>query len=227
METLQTNQATTPLFPSQTSQVVETPDAKPALSSDFETFLKMLTVQMQNQDPLNPIDSGDYAVQLATFSSVEQQVLTNDLLKSVGDQLSGGGVNQLSQWVGMEVQGGNSTMFDGYAVDMHVPEAQDADRRILVIQQEDGSVLTRLDIAAKGESYSWEGQMTGGSIAPVGNYKFRVESYLNGENIASEEAVVYNIVEEARLGAGFADLVLGNGTTLNSNDVIAVRKPPT
>ena len=45
------------------------------LSSDFETFLKMLTTQMQNQDPLNPVDSTDYATQLATFSSVEQQVL--------------------------------------------------------------------------------------------------------------------------------------------------------
>lgn len=36
--------------------------------TDFNTFLRMLTVQMQNQDPLNPIDSTDYAVQLATFS---------------------------------------------------------------------------------------------------------------------------------------------------------------
>ena len=45
-----------------------------ALSSDFETFLRMLTTQLQNQDPLNPVDSADFAVQLATFSSVEQQV---------------------------------------------------------------------------------------------------------------------------------------------------------
>ena len=49
------------------------------ISSDFNTFLRMLTVQMQNQDPLNPIDSADYAVQLATFSGVEQQVRTNQL----------------------------------------------------------------------------------------------------------------------------------------------------
>jgi hypothetical protein len=53
---------------------------KATLGSDFETFLKMLTTQMKNQDPLNPVESSEYAVQLATFSSVEQQVLTNDLL---------------------------------------------------------------------------------------------------------------------------------------------------
>ena len=53
-----------------------TPPAAPApsraISSDFDTFLRMLTVQMRNQDPLDPIDSADYAVQLATFSGVEQ-----------------------------------------------------------------------------------------------------------------------------------------------------------
>ena len=42
-----------------------------AISSDFETFLKMLTAQMENQDPLNPLDSQDFATQLATFSGVE------------------------------------------------------------------------------------------------------------------------------------------------------------
>jgi len=43
---------------------------KQLVSSDFDTFLKMMTTQVQNQDPLNPVDSSDYAVQLATFSSV-------------------------------------------------------------------------------------------------------------------------------------------------------------
>ena len=64
------------------------------LSSDFETFLKMLTTQLENQDPLNPIDSTDYAVQLATFAGVEQQVLTNDLLESMGGNSGLGGLAQ-------------------------------------------------------------------------------------------------------------------------------------
>ena len=41
---------------------------------DFETFLKMLTTQIRNQDPLNPMEGSEFAVQLATFSGVEQQV---------------------------------------------------------------------------------------------------------------------------------------------------------
>jgi len=74
------------------------------ISSDFETFLKMLTVQLENQDPLNPVDSADYAVQLATFSGVEQQVQTNDLLKQLATQLGTGSIAQMASWVGMEAR---------------------------------------------------------------------------------------------------------------------------
>ena len=73
-----------------------------AITSDFETFLRMLTVQMQNQDPLNPVDSNDYATQLATFSGVEQAVLTNDLLTTLTTQLNSSGLADMAAWVGKD-----------------------------------------------------------------------------------------------------------------------------
>ena len=54
-----------------------------ALTSDFDTFLKMLTAQAKYQDPLEPLDSTEYAAQLAQFSMVEQQVQTNEQLLSL------------------------------------------------------------------------------------------------------------------------------------------------
>ncbi|MDJ0822736.1 MAG: flagellar hook capping FlgD N-terminal domain-containing protein, partial [Paracoccaceae bacterium] len=92
-----------PLFGAGTAQTQTTQsNSGTTLSSDFETFLKMLTAQMQNQDPLNPVDSTDYATQLATFSSVEQQVLTNDLLRDLGASMGGNLMSELGNWVGME-----------------------------------------------------------------------------------------------------------------------------
>ena len=41
--------------------------ASSAITSDFETFIRMLTVQMENQDPLNPMESTEFATQLATL----------------------------------------------------------------------------------------------------------------------------------------------------------------
>ena len=58
-----------------------------ALDADFTMFLKLLTTQLKNQDPLNPTDSSQFAVQLATFSGVEQQTKTNTLLSSIESQL--------------------------------------------------------------------------------------------------------------------------------------------
>ncbi len=53
---------------------------------DYDTFLKLLVAEMQNQDPTEPMDSTEYISQLASFSNVEQTIQTNarleDLLKS-------------------------------------------------------------------------------------------------------------------------------------------------
>ena len=51
-----------------------------AIASDYDTFLLMLTTQMQNQDPLEPMKSSDYVAQIATFSQVEQSVELNGRL---------------------------------------------------------------------------------------------------------------------------------------------------
>ena len=94
----------------ETSTLSPVTSAKPtsaprqAISADFDTFLKMLTTQMQNQDPLNPIDSADYAVQLATFSGVEQQMKTNQLLDDLASQFGVMGMSQLAAWVGQEAR---------------------------------------------------------------------------------------------------------------------------
>ena len=59
------------------------PSQPSPLSSDFNAVLNMLTTQLKHQDPLNPVDSADYAMQLAAFSTVEQQVLLNQKMKKV------------------------------------------------------------------------------------------------------------------------------------------------
>lgn len=52
-------------------------------TEEFSQFLELLVAQVENQDPLEPLDSTAFVEQLATFSSLEQQVQTNDLLSSI------------------------------------------------------------------------------------------------------------------------------------------------
>lgn len=87
-------------------------------------FLKMLTAQMKNQT-LNPIDPTDYATQLATFSGVEQQVKTNDLLATLQSTMSLTGMAQMAvSWVGMEARSTAKVAFDGKPITIYPTPAQ-------------------------------------------------------------------------------------------------------
>lgn len=55
---------------------------------EFQTFLQLLTAQMRHQDPLEPLDSTQFVAQLAAFSSVEQQITTNEKLDNLYDFLT-------------------------------------------------------------------------------------------------------------------------------------------
>jgi flagellar basal-body rod modification protein FlgD len=106
------------------------------ITSDFDTFLRMLTVQMQNQDPLNPVDSTDYATQLATFSQVEQAVLTNDLLKSLTTQLTSGGLADMAAWVGKEARAAAPAYFDGAPITLSPNPALLADQAEVIVRND-------------------------------------------------------------------------------------------
>lgn len=58
------------------------------LGNDYQSFLTLLTAQIQNQDPLSPVDSTEFVAQLAQLTQVEQAVQSNDLLQKLGNQVA-------------------------------------------------------------------------------------------------------------------------------------------
>lgn len=196
-----------------------------AISSDFDTFLKMLTAQIQNQDPLNPIESEDYAVQLATFSSVEQQVLTNDLLTALGTQFGSMGLSQMAGWIGMEARAAAPVLFDGTPIEVSPNPAVGADNVELVVRDEEGNVVHREQIPKSTESFDWAGVGTDGTPLPNGVYNFSVESFLNGESLIETPAEVYAEVVEVRGVDGQSVAVLKGGAQVSIDAVSALRSP--
>ncbi len=193
------------------------------MSTDFETFLKMLTAQMQNQDPLNPIDSADYAVQLATFSNVEQQVKTNDLLTSLGQQMGAMGLAQFAGWVGMEARVAAPAHFDGALVTVFPTAASAADSAVLIVSNENGVEVSRSNIDLSGDPVDWAGVDSNGQILPFGIYSFSVESYANGNLIATDQAQIYSQVNEAKFLNGDMIIVTDGGIEVDANKVTALR----
>lgn len=200
-------------------------ESREGISSDFETFLRMLTVQLQNQDPLNPVESQDFAVQLATFSNVEQAVLTNDLLGDIGAQLSGNALQQMSGYVGMEVLARAPVAFSGEPITVRPDINPEADRADLVVRNATGEIVERRTIGLDATSAEWAGADDRGTPMPSGIYRFEIESFANDASIETKLASAYNRVEEARTEGGDITLTLSDGTEISSSLVNGLRAP--
>lgn len=198
-----------------------------AISSDFETFIKMLTVQMQNQDPLNPVDSADFAVQLATFSTVEQQVLTNTLLTTLGDHLGALSVTQLSGWIGMEARAEMPVEFTGAPVNLTLNPESLADQVQLVVRNSQGTEVQRLNVSTQGGEYEWPGLDSFGNPLISGTYEITVESFASGEPIGSSPTEVHALVVEARNDNGQPTLVMEGGQQVGADRILGLRQPST
>lgn len=203
----------------------QTADKASALSPDFETFLKMLTTQMQNQDPLNPIDSADYAVQLATFSGVEQQMKTNQLIEGLSSQMGAMGMAQLAGWVGMEARTTQPVWFGGSPVTLQIAPETGADRAVLVVKDATGAEVSRQDVTDTTGEVDWAGTKTDGTPLASGTYSFTLESYRGGTLSTTEAVPAYGRITEARAGEGGPVLVLEGGSVVPSTEIGALRAP--
>lgn len=185
----------------------------------------MLTTQMRNQDPLNPVDSADFAVQLATFSTVEQQVQTNDLLAGLGTRIDTLGMGQLSGWIGMEAEARVPVAFKGAPVSLTTRVDPLADAAQLVVTDEQGRIVQRQDIAPTSGRLDWSGRDATGVPLAHGTYSVAVQSSAKGEILAQTPVAVHSRITEARLDGGKTEVVLENGQSLSATDIISLRQP--
>lgn len=194
------------------------------ISADFDTFLQMLTTQMKNQDPLNPMESTEFATQLATFSGVEQQVRTNDHLSALSAQLGLSTMAQLSGWIGMEARSDAPAEFAGSPLELQLSPEPGSDAATLIVSDSFGREVQRLPISLPAREVAWAGVDTKGSPLPSGTYSFALESLAAGERIGIAPATHYARVQEARRDAdGQVQLVLPGGATVRASEVTALR----
>lgn len=191
--------------------------------SDFQTFLRMLTVQIQNQDPLNPMQSSEFAVQLATFSGVEQQVQTNKLLSELGDRFGLGTLAQLSGWVGREVRAPTHAAFDGTPIELYLGDVSAEGESRLSVRNALGDVVQRIPLTPGETTFTWAGKDAQGQQMLPGDYSFDVE-IMNGSNVVgTHPAEVYSVAAEVRMDNGAASVVLRNGDVVPAEKITGIR----
>ena len=200
----------------------DTEESTGALAADFETFLKLLTTQMQNQDPLKPMESTEFIAQLATFSGVEQQIRSNTRLDTIIDVLGGGSAG-LAEWIGREVRAPASADFRGTPIEIGTRPVDGADTAYLVVTNDFGQAVARVQVDPTAETLEWDGTDGLGTTLPEGSYSFTVQSYKEGALLDSQAGTVFSAVTEVRVADGEPTLVLADGSQVALADVGAVR----
>ncbi|WBU53275.1 flagellar hook capping FlgD N-terminal domain-containing protein [Paracoccus sp. SCSIO 75233] len=213
--------STAPVGPTPATQT--TSSDKPSFAGgNFETFLKMLTTQIRNQDPLNPMEGADFAVQTATFSGVEQQVRTNDLLQKMAGGSGDCSLTSFAGWIGTRVKTTGGVYFADRPLVMDIQPEISADRVMLITQDASGAQISVEDIGTGRGLVEWFGKNGSGQQLDPGVYTFRLASY-RGDTLISEKSVpVYSQVDEvARQGKEIV-LSLEGGATAKISDITAI-----
>lgn len=199
--------------------------SKATASTDFNSFLTLLTTQLRNQDPLNPQDSSQFVSQLATFSSVEQQIESNRLLENINGALGGDDLAAAaSAWVGRDIEATTSRIaYAGDPIALVAP-AGGAGRDV-VVRDGKGTEVYRAPVGAAETRFTWNGKDADGLVVPHGLYAVNVEAAGDDGKVISTPLGVTARVEEARMADGAVELVLSNGARVAPSSVRAVVAP--
>jgi flagellar basal-body rod modification protein FlgD len=206
-----------------TTTPAATPTATPAINANFNMFLTMLTTQLKNQDPMNPTDSSGFAVQLATFSGVEQQTQTNKILQGLSGQFGSMGMSQLAGWVGMEARVNAPTAFSGSPITLSSSPEAGADATVLIVKDANGKQVASQALPVSSGTIQWNGKDANGTMLPNGTYTFALENYSKGTLIGTDPVESYARIAEAQVGASGAVLVLDGGAQVDAASVTALR----
>lgn len=148
-----------------------TPDAGAALAQNFDTFLSILTAQIQNQDPLEPMDSSQFTEQLVQFSGVEQQIRSNKQLETLISATNSNAGAALSGYLGQQAEIDSSgAAYTGGEIHWRYTLPADSTSTTVTVTDAKGKVVYSKtgELAAGSHDFKWNGELIGGETADEG-----------------------------------------------------------
>jgi flagellar basal-body rod modification protein FlgD len=202
---------------------------KGEIAKDYDMFLRLMTAQLKNQDPLQPLDGTEFVAQLAQFSGVEQQIKTNERLDSLLGALTRSAAEVSLGFLGRTVETASSKVEieAGATAPFAFEVAKPAKKAVAVVTDADGIEVRKFDVDAgtlgRREAI-WDGFDAFGIPAPAGVYSVSIEIYDDAGKkvIQSLPALTRAKVIEARIDADTSTLVLSNGAETTLADLRAI-----
>lgn len=191
-------------------------------SQDFDTFLKMLTTQIQNQDPLSPLNADDFSNQLATFSLVEQQTLTNQNLEQLIQKQEMLALLDYASLVGRSVvhTGGFEFTGDPVSFEIEIPSAEG--NTLISIRDAQGRPVSELLVPVGESAVTWDGTGINGQFVLSGAYSAEVVRQSDG-TIVEGAVSTASTVQEVQIGQDGVSLKLSDGSVIPYHQITKVR----
>jgi flagellar basal-body rod modification protein FlgD len=174
--------ATTPTTTPATSTSASTATTgMQSLAGNFDTFLQLLTTQLQNQDPLDPLDTNQFTQQLVEFASVEQQVNMNTNLQTLISLQQTTEATSALQFLGSTVTatGNTATLSNatGSPATWSLNAAAPATANITITNSSGQTAFTGTTTLNAGtQTFSWSGQGNSSVTWPDGNYTMTISA---------------------------------------------------
>lgn len=188
----------------QTGSSSSTGSSLVGLADQYDQFLTLLTTQLQNQDPLDPMDNKDMVNQLVNFASVEQQIKQNDNLESLIGLLNASADAAAVSYIGKDVQvDGDITNYAGKPITFGYEPDSRAEAVTVKVYNSSGQVVREFE-GNKGpqrHEIVWDGKNTAGQEVDPGLYMFAVRAVgADDEAINSSTDITGHVT-----GAGYGD----------------------
>ena len=183
-----------------------------------EQFLQLLVAQMQNQDPINPMDGKEFASQLAQFNSVEQLIGVNNGLESLQqsqEMMSAGMTNSMAaSLTGKEVRALSNKVHlePGQETDINYELNNSAEKVDIVIKDGSGSEVRNVSLEGldSGEnSWTWDGKNNDGVRVADGNYTVDIQAS-NGDSTVDSRMFIEGVASKVRFAGNGVMLSIGN-----------------
>ena len=207
------------------SKTTTSSTATAGIADNFQTFLTLLTTQLQNQNPLDPLDTNQFTQQLVQFAGVEQQLKSNDQLKSLVDIEKSAQATQALVYVGNTVAvDGSKAQFDKSAT-WNFQSDKDTTATI-TITNSTGQTAYSGSYALKqgGSSFVWDGKGNDGVQWPAGSYKLTATAKDSSGNDVAIATETQGVVDSVDLTATPALLSIG-GQTYTTDQIKRVLRP--
>lgn len=199
------------------------------LSGTFDNFLKLLTTQMQYQDPLSPMDSSEFTNQLVMFSGVEQQIAQNDKLEKILAAQSATQMQAALGYIGLDVESkGDSFQYAGGAVEIGYTLEGAARTTDIAILDKDNKVVRKVSgkTTAGAQRLTWDGLDQNGAKLAAGTYKVAVGAIdADGKSVTTSTTVPGRVTGIETLN-GEVTLLMG-AVRVPVGTVVSARKPAT